>query len=71
MSREDVGKVDHAGAVHILYGAPDGLSPVENQFWHQDSPGILDDADVGDFFGLQLACMPSRTHHVFLPIFVR
>jgi hypothetical protein len=52
---EDVSRVDDAGAVAILYGSPDGLSAAGNQLWSQNSPGILDEAEELDAFGLALA----------------
>jgi hypothetical protein len=40
-----------AGAMVMLYGSPGvGLTETGNQFWHQDSPGILDQAEPQDNF---------------------
>jgi hypothetical protein len=46
-----------AGAVNVIYGrASDGLSPVGNQFWFQDLPGIVRElSEPGDVFGAALA----------------
>ncbi len=54
-----------AGAVHLIRGSAGGLTAAGNQFWHQDSPGVLDqpesdlssDFDIccGDRFGSALA----------------
>jgi len=44
-----------AGAVTILKGSSSGLSGTGSQFWHQDSPGILDVGEASDGFGLALA----------------
>jgi hypothetical protein len=44
-----------AGAVNVIYGTTGGLSSVGAQFWTQDSPGILDQADAKDLFGRSLA----------------
>jgi hypothetical protein len=53
---EEVGTVSNAGAVNVLYGtAAAGLSATGNQFWHQNSAGVLDAAEPGDQFGLALA----------------
>ena len=52
---EDVGRVAYAGAVNVLYGSPSGLTAEGDQFWHQDSPGVKDTAEVGDGFGGALA----------------
>jgi hypothetical protein len=40
-----------AGAVNVLFGAPGGLSSDLNQFWTQDSTGILDQGESDDGFG--------------------
>ena len=40
-----------AGAVNVLYGTASGLSASGNQFWHQNSAGILDAAEEDDRFG--------------------
>jgi hypothetical protein len=48
---EDVGGVVNAGAVNVLYGSSTGLTATGNQFWHQDSPGVLDAAEANDQFG--------------------
>ncbi len=53
--REDVGSIQAAGAVQVLYGTPSGLSASGNQLWHQNSPGVLDAAEEGDWFGTELA----------------
>ncbi len=42
------------GGVNVIYGSPGGLSSAGNQFWTQDSPGILGTAELGDLFGLAL-----------------
>src|SRR5213596_1488996 len=48
---EDVGTIVDAGAVQVMYGSAAGLSATGNQFWTQDSPGILDQAETQDLFG--------------------
>jgi hypothetical protein len=40
-----------AGAVHVLYGTPDGLSASRSQLWRQDSPGIPGRPGHQDEFG--------------------
>lgn len=46
----------NAGAIHLLRGsAGAGLLASGNQFFHQDTPGIVDLADAGDQFGFALA----------------
>lgn len=52
---EDVGIVNDAGAVNVIYGSASGLSATGNQYWHQDSPLIDDVAEDGDDFGDALA----------------
>jgi hypothetical protein len=45
----------NAGAVNVLYGSAEGLSSAGDQFWHQDSPGIADRPEDGDYFGTTVA----------------
>jgi len=52
---EDVSFVPDSGAVHIFYGSSTGLTATGNQFWSQDSAGILDECESGDRFGFSLA----------------
>jgi disulfide bond formation protein DsbB len=52
---ENIGSVDFAGATSILYGSARGLTAAGNQFWHQNSAGILDVAEQDDRFGLVIA----------------
>ena len=53
---EDIGECLDAGAVDAIYGQDPwvGLLPAGSQFWHQDRPGILDDAEQWDCFGQSL-----------------
>ncbi|MEW5871800.1 MAG: hypothetical protein AB1894_21210 [Chloroflexota bacterium] len=57
---EDIDTIIEAGVVHIMYGAPDGLSSVGNQMWSNDDFGeggaesydrFGDVLAVGDFDG--------------------
>jgi hypothetical protein len=52
---EDLGPIDSAGSVNVLYGTFSGLSSAGNQFWNQSSPGIVESADRFDAFGAALA----------------
>jgi len=52
---EDVGTVDQAGAVVVLYGSPSGLSADDSQIWAQDSAGIPGNPEIQDRFGIGLA----------------
>jgi len=49
--------VANSGAVNVIYGQPGGLNagslPV-SQFWHQNTSGIVDDAETEDRFGSTL-----------------
>src|SRR5439155_14715742 len=49
------GEDDHRGAVNVLYGSAAGLSSAGNQFWNQDSPGVLGTKAADDNFGSALA----------------
>ena len=51
---EDIGSIGAAGAVNVLYGTAGGLSSAGNQFWNQNSSGILDTAEGNDEFGAAL-----------------
>ena len=70
---EDIDDIKDAGAVNVLYGSAGGLSEAGNQFWHQDSPGILDNAEENDNFGFSLACVPGTgtVYRVHLPAVIR
>jgi hypothetical protein len=50
-----VDRVDRAGLVNVIYGSSKGLTAQGSQLWSQNSPGILDQADLGDQFGYSLA----------------
>lgn len=52
---EDIGSINAAGAVNVLYGSATGLTYTGNQFWHQDASGIDGACETADFFGMALA----------------
>jgi hypothetical protein len=52
---EDVGTLNAAGAVNVLYCTLFGFTDGGNQLWTQNSPGVGDVAEEGDFFGVALA----------------
>lgn len=59
---EDVGSKDDAGAVTVLYGSSTGLMAAGDQYWTQDSPGVIGvaggkrpDGGDADQFGWALA----------------
>ena len=57
VSTEDIGKVESAGAVNVIYGSAKGLhrnAGHADQIWHQDRPGIAGVAEGFDFFGISL-----------------
>jgi disulfide bond formation protein DsbB len=43
------------GAVVVLYGSAAGLTATRVQLWTQDRPGVPEDAEDGDHFGVALA----------------
>jgi hypothetical protein len=45
----------YLGAVQVLYGSPTGPLAAFAQFWTQDSPGVADEAEMGDYFGFSVA----------------
>lgn len=50
---EDIGGARDAGAVQVIYGGPNGLTARDRAF-NQNSPGMKDRAETGDFFGSYL-----------------
>lgn len=48
---EEISGVTDAGAVNVLYGSASGIAAARDQFWHQDTAGILEQAEAGDIFG--------------------
>ena len=63
------GENNGAGGVNIVYGSAGGLTSVRNQFWNQDSAGILGAAEAGDRFGGALAAANfGKTFHADLAI---
>jgi FG-GAP repeat protein len=52
---EDVSGIIQAGAVNVIYGSSSGLTSSGDQFWNQDSSGILNAAGEADFFGSSLS----------------
>ncbi|MEP9411076.1 MAG: FG-GAP repeat protein [Candidatus Brocadia sp.] len=48
---------DGAGAVQVLYGSSRGLQATtpDDQFWHQDSPGVKETKEIQDNFGRYLS----------------
>jgi hypothetical protein len=52
---EDVGAIQDAGAVNVLYGSPARLTTTGNQQFFQGSGGLVGTAEEGDFAGAALA----------------
>ncbi len=60
--REDLGLVEDAGAVNVLYGSSVGLSATTagdgtgriDQLWHQDNLNVEEDGEPFDYFGFSL-----------------
>ena len=51
---EDVGTVDQAGSVHVLFGTAGGLTGTGSQIFHQGIAGITGDPGTHDWFGWSL-----------------
>ncbi|MGD8598686.1 MAG: FG-GAP repeat protein [Anaerolineae bacterium] len=71
---EDIGSIQDAGAVQILYGSANGISATGNQFWHQDSPYVEESAELQDEFGYALAAIPREMDwvpRIYLPQVMR
>ena len=54
-SYESIGARRYAGAVTVLYGSASGIRSARSQQWHQGSPGIDDDPEYFDKFGIEVA----------------
>lgn len=52
---ETIGKLETAGAVHVVYGSKKGLSGKKDQVWTQNSKGVEGVAEADDAFGSVLA----------------
>jgi hypothetical protein len=52
---EDIGDIESAGAVHVIYGAAAGLSSAGNDLFWQGNAGVLGGAEAFDRFGESLA----------------
>jgi hypothetical protein len=52
---EQVDGRSNAGAVNVIYGSSRGLTSKDDQFWHQDKPGVRGTAQTNDRFGSALA----------------
>jgi hypothetical protein len=65
--QESLGRRDAAGAVHVLYGSPTGLSTRSTVMLTQNTPGVPGGAEEGDLFGWALAAADfgndGRGHH--------
>jgi len=48
------GENTRRGAVNVIYGSARGLTAAGNQYWTQDSPGIIGQAQVNGRFGYAL-----------------
>jgi hypothetical protein len=55
--REDIGQIEAAGGVNVLYGSATGLQATNpaDQFWSQNSPNVEGGAEELDGFGGSLA----------------
>ena len=55
VSRENIGTLENAGMVNIIYGSKEGLTSTGNQSWHQNSSGMQGSAEADDYYGQSLA----------------
>jgi len=55
VSSEDLGALEGAGAIHVLYGGRGGPRSRGSDFFTQNSPGIADVAEEFDGFGFPLS----------------
>jgi hypothetical protein len=52
---EDIGSIQEAGAVNVIYGSGSLLTSTGSQYWNQNSLNIEDSAEEEDFFGSSLS----------------
>ena len=52
---EDVGSIENAGAVNVLYGSSSGISASGDQIWDQDDLVATNGTEAHDYFGDVLA----------------
>jgi hypothetical protein len=52
---EGLGQVSNAGGVNVIYGSSSGLASPNNQFWSQNSKGVIGVAETNDHFGTAVA----------------
>ncbi len=52
---ESIAGIPRCGAVAIIFGSAAGLTTAGNQFWHQNSNGMLDQSEPEDGFAATLA----------------
>ena len=57
LPNEDVGSLEDAGTVNVIYGSASGLSSTvkADQFWSQNTPNVDDVAEAKDHFGSALS----------------
>ena len=53
---EDVGLIEGAGGLTVLYSRPSGLTAEGSKTWTQNSLGVTNEAEAGDEFGAAVAC---------------
>lgn len=53
--REDVGAIEDAGAINVIFGSAAGLTVTDNQIWTEDDLGIFGVSQENDQFGTALA----------------
>lgn len=64
---ESVGLDPQVGAVHVIYNSLTGLTSAGNQLWHQNTSGILGEAEANEFFGRALPGSTNLTFFGFNP----
>lgn len=52
---EDIGGIEDAGVVQIIFGSASGLTSDGDQFWYQNTPVILESAEQYDQFSSSLS----------------
>ena len=57
---EDIGAIEDAGSVNVLYGSGAWLTATGDQLWHQAKVGVQGGAEAGDQLGFSLGRRSSH-----------
>ncbi|MFH2123207.1 MAG: hypothetical protein ABIJ50_06995 [Pseudomonadota bacterium] len=67
--REDLGVISGVGAVILLHGSANGMTP-DTTHWYQNNSTIMDSGEESDLFGFSLAILPTPPKPFPWPMFL-